>query len=113
MSVATLCRWEADGKRVAQHTPGGHRRYDLAKLRPEAFRAAPDAERKTLAHARVSSDDKKGDLEGQSEGGFVSLLDVMTPQQEVRMLSFFAGVARLHRTIGRIGRSLSSRKAMF
>ena len=23
---------------VPEHTPGGHRRYDLAKLRPEQFR---------------------------------------------------------------------------
>ncbi|WP_226852300.1 MerR family DNA-binding transcriptional regulator [Acidithiobacillus thiooxidans] len=34
VSITTLCRWEASGKLVAEHTAGGHRRYDLAKLRP-------------------------------------------------------------------------------
>jgi hypothetical protein len=38
--MSTLRRWEASGKMVAEHTVGGHRRYDLAKLRPELFRAA-------------------------------------------------------------------------
>ncbi len=39
VSISTLRRWEAEGKLAAEHTPGGHRRYDLAKLRPEQFRA--------------------------------------------------------------------------
>ncbi|MFJ1260800.1 MerR family DNA-binding transcriptional regulator [Cupriavidus sp. CuC1] len=34
VSVATLRRWEANGKLIAAYTAGGHRRYDLAKLRP-------------------------------------------------------------------------------
>jgi predicted site-specific integrase-resolvase len=44
---------------VAEHTVGGHRRYDLAKLRPELFRAAEAAQRKTIGYARVSSHDQK------------------------------------------------------
>jgi putative resolvase len=67
VSITTLRRWELEGKLVAEHTPGGHRRYDLAKLRPEQFRAAPDAARKTIAYARVSSPDHKDDLERQKQ----------------------------------------------
>ena len=51
----------------AEHTVGGHRRYDLAKLRPELFRAAEAAQRKTIAYARVSSHDQKDDLERQKQ----------------------------------------------
>ena len=40
VSITTLLRWESEGKLVAEHTPGGHRRYDLSKLRPEQYRAA-------------------------------------------------------------------------
>ena len=67
VSISTLRRWEAAGKLVAEHTPGGHRRYDLAKLRPELFRAAEAASRKTIAYARVSSHDQKDDLERQKQ----------------------------------------------
>lgn len=67
VSITTLRRWEAEGKLVAEHTPGGHRRYDLAKLRPDQFRAEQDARRKTIAYARVSSHDQKDDLERQKQ----------------------------------------------
>lgn len=67
VSITTLRRWEAAGKLVAEHTPGGHRRYDLAKLRPDLFRAEQDARRKTIAYARVSSHDQKDDLERQKQ----------------------------------------------
>lgn len=67
VSITTLRRWEADGKLAAEHTAGGHRRYDLAKLRPELYRAADDAARKTIAYARVSSHDQKADLERQKQ----------------------------------------------
>ena len=67
VSITTLRRWESEGKLVAEHTPGGHRRYDLAKLRPEQFRAEREASRKTMAYARVSSHDQKDDLEGQKQ----------------------------------------------
>lgn len=39
VSITTLRRWKAKGKRVAEHTVGGQRRYDLTKLRPDLFRA--------------------------------------------------------------------------
>ena len=67
VSITTLRRWEAAGKLVAEHTAGGHRRYDLAKLRPELFRAADQGKRKTIAYARVSSPDRKDDLERQQQ----------------------------------------------
>jgi len=67
VSIATLRRWEADGKLAAEHTAGGHRRYDLAKLRPELYRAEHDAQRQTVAYARVSSHDQKADLERQKQ----------------------------------------------
>jgi putative resolvase len=65
VSITTLRRWEAAGKLVAEHTAGGHRRYDLAKLRPELFRAADQGQRKTVAYVRVASHDQKDDLERQ------------------------------------------------
>lgn len=67
VSITTLRRWEAAGKLVAEHTAGGHRRYDLAKLRPELFRAAGQGKRKTIAYARASSPDQKDDLERQQQ----------------------------------------------
>ena len=57
VSAETLRRWERTGKLAGERTPGGHRRYDLAKLRPELFRAGPEDERRTIANARVSSHD--------------------------------------------------------
>ena len=34
-SITTLRRWEASGRLATEHTASGHRRYDLAKLKPE------------------------------------------------------------------------------
>jgi putative resolvase len=71
VSVPTLRRGETAGKLLAEHTAGGHRRYDLAKLRPELFRAEEKSSRKTVAYARVSSrvssHDQKDDLERQKQ----------------------------------------------
>jgi putative resolvase len=66
VSVSTLRRWEAAGRIVPDHTSGGHRRYDLAKFRPEMFHAA-EAPHRTIAYARVSSNDQKADLERQKQ----------------------------------------------
>jgi predicted site-specific integrase-resolvase len=55
------------GKLVPEHTAGGHRRYDLAKLRPEWFRTSDESARKTVAYARVSRRDQKDDLERQKQ----------------------------------------------
>lgn len=68
VSPQTLRRWEREGKAVpTEKTAGGRRRYDLAKLRPDLFRAESVADRKTIAYARVSSHDKKEDLERQKK----------------------------------------------
>ena len=67
VSITTLRRWEASGRLATEHTVGGHRRYDLAKLKPEMFRAEADAQRRTIAYARVSSHDQKADLERQKQ----------------------------------------------
>ena len=66
VSMATLRRWEAAGRIVAERTAGGQRRYDLAALKPEVFRAEP-GDRRTIAYARVSSHDQKADLERQKQ----------------------------------------------
>ncbi len=67
VSITTLRRWEAEGRLLAEHTAGGHRRYDLAKLLPERFRAAQQSRRKTVAYARVSSHEQKDDLARQTQ----------------------------------------------
>ena len=66
VSITTLRRWEVEGRLVPDRTVGRQRRYDLAKLKPEMFHAAPQ-ERKTIAYARVSSHDQKEDLERQKQ----------------------------------------------
>lgn len=67
VSTTTLRRWDAAGELTAEHTAGGHRRYDLAKIKPELFRAATEPNRRTVAYARVSSHDQKEDLERQKQ----------------------------------------------
>ena len=53
--VVALRRREGSGKLAVERMPGDRRRYDLAKLRPELFRASPEDERGKIACARVSS----------------------------------------------------------
>ena len=67
VDITILRRWERLGKISAEHTAGGHRRYDLAKLCPSLVRTKPDRNRKTVAYARVSSHDQKDDLERQKQ----------------------------------------------
>ena len=61
VSGDTLRRWEAAGKIEVERTANGHRRYDLMDLRGYAPRRTP-SKRTTLAYARVSSQEQKGDL---------------------------------------------------
>lgn len=66
VSITTLRRWEAEGRLIPEYTSGGHRRYDIARLKPEVHRKAFD-ERLTIAYARVSSHDQKNDLDRQKQ----------------------------------------------
>jgi len=66
VSASTLRRWEAAGKLIPSRTKGGQRRYDLASMHSERYHSAPLA-RRTVAYARVSSHDQKGDLERQQQ----------------------------------------------
>jgi len=66
VSASTLRRWEAAGKLVPSRTKGGQRRYDIASMHPERYHSAP-VSRRTVAYARVSSHDQKGDLERQQQ----------------------------------------------
>ena len=68
VSAQTLRRWEREGKLIPdERTAGGRRRYDLARLQPELYRAVAEADRRTVAYARVSSHDQKDDLERQKQ----------------------------------------------
>jgi len=69
VSEITLRRWDSEGKLPSIKTQGGHRRYDISKLRPEiAHKHTAFADnRKTLAYARVSSHDQKSELERQKQ----------------------------------------------
>jgi len=66
VSVRTLRRWEASGRLVPARSASGQRRYDLAALLPEQLHGA-SSPRATLAYARVSSHEQKGDLERQKQ----------------------------------------------
>lgn len=68
VSVITLRRWDEEGRLVAMKTEGGHRRYDLSKIKPETVHRFDFTDnRKTIAYARVSSHDQKSDLERQKQ----------------------------------------------
>src|SRR4028119_555814 len=62
VSASTLRRWEAEGKLIPERTANGHRRYDLAHLLGLKRDGAL-----TVAYARVSSHDKKNDLDRQKQ----------------------------------------------
>ena len=65
VSISTLRRWDETGVLVAERTPKGHRRYDVNKLHPNFYHNQPITNRKTIAYARVSSNDQKDDLDRQ------------------------------------------------
>ncbi|CAI9086781.1 hypothetical protein MFUM_970032 [Methylacidiphilum fumariolicum SolV] len=65
-SAQTHRRWEREDKLLPlTRTAGGHRRYVLARLRTELFRA--EVSRRTIAYPHVSSYDLKDELEGQEQ----------------------------------------------
>jgi len=69
VSEITPRRWDSEGKLPSIKTQGGHRRYDISKLKPEmVHKYTPlDDNRKTIAYARVSSHGQRTDLERQKQ----------------------------------------------
>ena len=68
VSEMTLRRWDEEGRLVSIRTEGGHRRYDISKIKPESVhRHSFYEDRTTIAYARVSSHDQKDDLERQKQ----------------------------------------------
>jgi predicted site-specific integrase-resolvase len=64
----TLRRWDETGRLVSIRTEGGHRRYDISKIKPELVHKFEFNEnRKTIAYARVSNQDQKEDIERQKQ----------------------------------------------
>ena len=67
VSVDTLRRWEREGKIKSERTQGKHRRYDLELILAYVNRNKPTP-KITVAYARVSTPNKKNDLETQKKG---------------------------------------------
>ncbi len=66
VSISTLRRWEKERKLLpAIRTLGGHRRYDLSKLKSIFF--GVNDQRMSAGYARVSSSDQRQDLARQKE----------------------------------------------
>ena len=66
VSHTTLRRWEKSGRLVPERTAGNQRRYRLSQINPSLVRDA-EADRRTVAYARVSSHDQKDDLEHRKQ----------------------------------------------
>jgi len=68
VSVMTLRRWDESGRLVSIRTEGGHRRYDISKIKPQTVRKFEFHEdSRTIAYARVSSQSQKESLERQKQ----------------------------------------------
>src|SRR5574344_1119346 len=68
--VQTMRNWEKSGKlKPDSISPGGTRRYNLDRIVAISGKEVPTVvdERKTIAYARVSSHDQKGDLTRQAQ----------------------------------------------
>jgi excisionase family DNA binding protein len=55
VSRTTVRRWEREGKLVPEHTPGGHRRDDVAQRYPERFRGGADVEKNRGVCPRIEA----------------------------------------------------------
>lgn len=68
VSTITLRRWDSEGKLPSIKTKGGHRRYDLSKIKPETVHKWDfEKGRKTIAYVRVSTGGQKEELERQKQ----------------------------------------------
>ena len=64
----TLRRWADEGKIDYKSTPGGHRRFDINSLRPQAapsIQTSQETEKKRVVYCRVSSHKHKVNLQNQ------------------------------------------------
>jgi len=66
VSTSTLRRWEREGKLIPARTEGAHRLYRLSQFKLSKSKLTAH-HRKTIAYARVSSQDQKKDLETQKK----------------------------------------------
>jgi predicted site-specific integrase-resolvase len=65
VAIDTVRRWEREGKIKGERTKGGHRRYELGKILSRLDKKSE--ERITVGYARVSTKNKKDDLERQKK----------------------------------------------
>ncbi|CAM4295637.1 IS607 family transposase [Bacillus mobilis] len=67
VTVQTIRVWEKEGKIKSERTEGGHRRYDLNELLrlKDSRQKIKTEDKKALIYARVSTRNKKNDLERQ------------------------------------------------
>ena len=64
----TIRRWESEGKITSERTSGGHRRYDMDQIKIYASnKNTKDIEKVAIGYARVSTPNKKDDLERQKQ----------------------------------------------
>lgn len=67
VAKSTLRRWESEGKLIPDlKTQGNQRRYKLSSIIPHK-KAYISCNKKTIAYARISSQDQKADLERQKQ----------------------------------------------
>ncbi|MEQ8169105.1 MAG: IS607 family transposase [Candidatus Eremiobacterota bacterium] len=65
VSIDTVRRWEREGKLKGERTKGGHRRYELEKVLSRIDKSSK--EKITVGYARVSTRNKREDLERQKK----------------------------------------------
>jgi excisionase family DNA binding protein len=65
VSKETLRRWEKEGRITCLRTEGGHRRYDVDKLREILNESNVLSNKLVIGYCRVSSKKQEGDLERQ------------------------------------------------
>lgn len=64
--IETIRRWERSGKIKGERTKGGHRRFRLEQVKAMVDKENTE-ERKTIIYARVSTSNRKDELERQIE----------------------------------------------
>ena len=65
--IETIRRWDKEGKIKAKRTGGGHRRFDLNQVKAMLDEEKSKEEKHTIIYARVSTPNRKDDLQRQIE----------------------------------------------